>query len=461
MQYVRSMNWYSAWNSKLAVRPVRPLPIKASVSLTAQQQQSDRRRYEREIARYEEEESEWRRGWKEVSTATVDAILHCLQQDDCGWMQRAGVELEDWRRRVIPSLLFVLHRVCDVSEMGKECLQVADLVVDERYRLYDVMTVEERRAMMRKVKDSYIKYWITPEEDRRRQTVRPHRIDKQEEKKEQLQDEEELSAEQEEKYPEEEAVQQEAVRAEDQPRAREEPSPLRKEQPLMNRGTGPVAPMEQELRAEVQEEEEEEEEQQQPQVVAEQQGREEKADIVPVSVDAAHDVQMEEAGSHLVDQQQEATPAVLVFPAIILTEAPAATNPFQTQSVVLQPLHQAVEVNVAAEVEDKQEMARGSRSSSRQPSQSRRGASASRSVERDVPLQPSPLLASRGTGSEDEESSAAGRVSVPASPASVADSVASTVSSAVEQTGRRLTRSSARRVSRPIEPSSRVLRTRK
>ena len=166
--YMKAINWLAAWSSKLAIKPQPPQPIKASAARTAQQEDSDRKRWKKELAKHDGEVAQWKKGWDEVSTATIDALLGCLQQTGSGWMKRAGQEMEEWRRRLLPSLLFLLHRVCSVSERGVESMQMAELVVDERYRLYEVMDVEERRALMVKLKDSYIHFVLQPQEERRR-----------------------------------------------------------------------------------------------------------------------------------------------------------------------------------------------------------------------------------------------------------------------------------------------------
>ena len=166
--YMKATNWLAAWSSKLAIKPQPPQPIQASAARTAQQESSDRARWRKDLAKHEGEVAQWKKGWDEVSTSTIDALLACLQQDGCGWMKRAGAEADEWRRRLIPSLLFLLHRVCSVSERGVECLQMAELVVDERYRLYECMDLEERRALMVKLKDSYAQFVLQPHEDQLR-----------------------------------------------------------------------------------------------------------------------------------------------------------------------------------------------------------------------------------------------------------------------------------------------------
>ena len=533
MQYVRCMSCYSAWTSKLAVKPARPLPIKASAALTPAQQQSDRRRYERELQRYGEEEAEWRRGWQEVSELTVEAILKALQQDECGWMRRAGPELDEWRRRIIPSLLFVLHRVCDVSEMGSGCLQVAELLVDERYRLYDAMTVEERRACMRQLKDSFVKYVLAKDEDRRRgaprrplqQDVTAQQLQReaeaQQEAAEAEEDEDMVQEQEEEKYPQEPEVEAAETEAELRPvQARDSLAPMREE--MMGRDAAggdtdaeaweeqaeaaaaeeeaeqpreeerveeqdePAAASETEQQPREEQREEEEDQLQQP--LEPQRGREEEEEVMAeaafADVGSAQEEQMlraVEAESEAEEEPEEreeadvpqsallASPAIVPSPAIILSEAPAAPNPFQAEPVaVVEPQPQSSMAEQESEAQNEAErdeerrreeekqadVARVTRRSSRQPSRNRRGPSASRSRERQA--------VAAGTGRKEEQTEAEA-AAVPGSPASVAESIASAVSQSAEEgeaVSRQRTRSS-RRVSRPIEPSSRVLRTRK
>ena len=164
MRYVGAMRWYAAWASKLAVRPSPPPPLLSAATVSA----ADARRHEREVSRYRDVENEWRRGWDEVTTATIDAVLTCLQQDGVGWMKRGGSELEEWRRELIPRLVFLLLHVCEVGERGEEGMRVVDVVVDERFRLYEAMEIAERRAIMRKCKDGYVRWELKTKEERRR-----------------------------------------------------------------------------------------------------------------------------------------------------------------------------------------------------------------------------------------------------------------------------------------------------
>ena len=48
-------------------------------------------------------------------------------------------QLEGLRRLVLPGLMFLLHTVLHTSEQYAECLKLADIVMSEQYKLYEVM----------------------------------------------------------------------------------------------------------------------------------------------------------------------------------------------------------------------------------------------------------------------------------------------------------------------------------
>ena len=47
-------------------------------------------------------------------------------------------QLEGLRRLVLPGLLFLLHTVLHTSEQYMECVRLADVVMGEQYKLYEV-----------------------------------------------------------------------------------------------------------------------------------------------------------------------------------------------------------------------------------------------------------------------------------------------------------------------------------
>ena len=490
MRYIGAMRWYAAWASKLAVRPAPPPPLVSAVGVSA----ADVRRHEREVSRYREVESEWRRGWDEVTTAVIDAVLTCLQQDGVGWMKRGGSELEVWRRELIPRLLFLLLHVCEVGERGEEGMRVVDVVMDERFRLYDAMEVAERRAIMRKCKDNYVRWVLKPKEEKNRLRGAAiglrgqSEVEVSEEKYGgEAKEEEEGEEKQGKKHSVARDLREEkrnamlAVRSSSVPPQRSQPRAASKEReiPVV---VEPVQPTQQD----------QEQQQQQPQ---------------PEDSDVQHQqqqLQQHESDQDMAADEQQAEPSVeeieepfnepIVGPATLAfvpplqpsTEAeqrdeemtsdeppPAAAaeaeaarppsplphsvlhsphlNPFQAQPVEVVSLEADSIPPSVEQMEDEataveERPRRATRSSSRLRS----------SAERDV--QSLQLLhpVRRGLSLEAEENA-------PVSPASsVAESVQSELSSVPEEGGGRVRRSMRKRESKkPMEPSTRVLRSRK
>ena len=59
---------------------------------------------------------------------TEDRAVDILRQE----------QLEGLRRLVLPGLLFLLHTVLHTSEQYMECVRLADVVMGEQYKLYEV-----------------------------------------------------------------------------------------------------------------------------------------------------------------------------------------------------------------------------------------------------------------------------------------------------------------------------------
>ena len=497
MLYIKALNWLSAWSSKLSVKPRPPQPIKASAAMTAQQERNDRKRWQRELAKHEAELTDWRAGWEQVSTSTIEALLYALQQDGCGWMRRAGPEVEEWRRRLVPDLLFMLQRVCDVSERGAECLQVAELVVDERYRLYDVMDVEERRALLVKVKDSYLRYWMQPEEERRRSsvtaptssaTVRQHtppaaveaELDDEDDIEEEA--DEAKRREQEHKYDEPEPQLHEVPQEDEEPSKGDEPMLLEDEQPMQEQQpeTAPEPPVEETSRRKAPSRSRSA--QRQPSPSPEPLRRSPRRASPPLPSpprdspprvnpprasppraspprgspprDSPTREEPEPVGPPVVaepspspprddfDMDEPSNPPVSVppppEPAPVIPSSPAPTRPPSPPAAVDDAESEPASEPLVADVETE--------GVTRKSSRPRRGASAARSEGRSVERSVEREVRAPTRAASD----------APATPLAESHSVTS-----AESRPRRSTRASSRRMSKPVEPSTRVLRTRK
>ena len=487
MRYVGAMRWFAAWASKLAVRPTPPPPLLSAAGLSA----ADARRHEREVSRYREVESEWRRGWDEVTTAVIDAVLSCLQQDGVGWMKRGGSELDEWRRELIPRLLFLLLHVCEVGERSEEGLRVVDVVVDERFRLYEAMEVAERRAIMRKCKDGYVRWVLKAKEEKPRLRGAATGLRGRAEmavSEDKYGDEAKVEAEEEGEREEEKKQAAVRDRREEkrnvmlaaasrsssvpsqraQPRAASrtrEPVPVQLEsvqhtQPRQQQQSSPPPPPPQQQQQEIESDqrmavEEQQTEEQQTVVETEEPSNEPVVGPailafvppLPSETDEQQDEEMaaDEPTAAAAPDTEAARPPSPIPHSVLHSPH---LNPFQAQPVEVVSLEPAYLQPPAASMADDTTAVEDDR-----PRRATRSSSRLRSAERELqPLQ----AVRRGMSLEAEDGA-------PVSPASsIAESVQSELSSVPEEGGARVRRSMRKREpKKPMEPSTRVLRSRK
>ena len=472
MRYVGAMRWYAAWASKLTVRPTPPPPLLSATGVSA----ADVRQHEREISRYRDVETEWRRGWDEVTTAVIDAVLTCLQQDGVGWMKRGGSDLEVWRRELIPRLLFLLLHVCEVGERGEEGMRVVDVVVDERFRLYEAMEVAERRAIMRKCKDGYVRWVLKAKEERqrlRRAAIGLRGKSETEVDEQKYGDEEVEAAEEEEKQAVVRDRREERRNVVLAPVGRSSSVPQQRSQPrAASRAREVPVVLDPVQHTQRQEQRQQQQQQQQPSderdeqmAVEEQLGERQTVEeidepsnepivgpatlaFVPplqTSDEQPDDEEMREHEPKAAAAEDDAARQASPVPRVVLH--PPHLNPFQAQPV------EVVSLETASLQPPADAMLDESTALEERPRRSTRSSSRLRSAEREAQqLQP----VRHGMSLEAEDGA-------PVSPASsAAESVQSELGSVLEEGGSKVRRSMRKReVKKPVEPSTRVLRSRK
>lgn len=148
-------------------KPTRPSPPEGG-SFT------DKVAYEHQVKLYEQEKERWHHNLLLQTQTTKDHIYNVLLFADGGWMidqvqpdllmendtDDRGVDilrqeqLEGLRRLILPGLVFLLHTVLHTSEQYTECVRLADIVMGEQYKLYDVFRKDELQRLLMLIQDS-------------------------------------------------------------------------------------------------------------------------------------------------------------------------------------------------------------------------------------------------------------------------------------------------------------------
>lgn len=134
---------------------------------------TDKVAYEHQMKLYDQEKDRWHHNLLLQTQTTKDHIYNVLLFVDGGWMvdqvqsdqpldtdYDAGVDvlrqeqLEGLRRLVLPGLLFLLHTVLHTSKQFMECLKLADYVMSDQYKLYEVFRKEELQRLLMLLRES-------------------------------------------------------------------------------------------------------------------------------------------------------------------------------------------------------------------------------------------------------------------------------------------------------------------
>lgn len=156
-------DWFNHYHHS---KPTRPSPPEGG-SFT------DKVAYEHQLKLYEQEKDRWHHNLLLQTQTTKDHMYNVLLFADGGWMidqtqpdqapdsaSDTGVEvlrqeqLEGLRRLVLPGLMFLLHTVLHTSEQYMECLKLADIVMSEQYKLYEVFRKDELQRLLTLLRES-------------------------------------------------------------------------------------------------------------------------------------------------------------------------------------------------------------------------------------------------------------------------------------------------------------------
>lgn len=122
--------------------------------------------YEQRLEQYEVEFGRWKNSLDIHTKTTMEKIYNVLLFPDGGWMvdhrndeeedSQRSHQLELLRQLCLPLTCYLLHNVLYSTEQYKQCLQLADVISSEQYRLYEVFRKDELQKMLSLFRDSSI-----------------------------------------------------------------------------------------------------------------------------------------------------------------------------------------------------------------------------------------------------------------------------------------------------------------
>lgn len=122
--------------------------------------------YEQRLEQYEVEFGRWKNSLDIHTKTTMEKIYNVLLFPDGGWMvdhrndeeedSQRSHQLELLRQLCLPLTCYLLHNVLYSTEQYKQCLQLADVISSEQYRLYEVFRKDELQKLLSLFRDSSI-----------------------------------------------------------------------------------------------------------------------------------------------------------------------------------------------------------------------------------------------------------------------------------------------------------------
>ncbi|XP_050395962.1 nuclear pore complex protein Nup107 [Patella vulgata] len=136
-------------------------------NLTMEATFTDKVAYEHRIRQYETELDRWRHNLTSQTKISKERIYNILLFTDGGWMVDKAVDdtaddgrkvqMDRLRELHIPGLCFNLHHMLHSTEMYADCLQLADYIASEQYRLYKEFSSEDLKTLLRHLQESSLK----------------------------------------------------------------------------------------------------------------------------------------------------------------------------------------------------------------------------------------------------------------------------------------------------------------
>lgn len=147
-------NWFDRFHHQKP-QPLSEAPTGAKFS--------ERVAYEHKVRSHSAEMDLWKKAVAAQANEVSKSIYNVLLFVDGGWMvdRRGGDEvrreqLVALRKLCIPALTFLLHEALHKSGMLRECLEIADVIVSERHKLYAEFSRQELHTLLSMIRESSI-----------------------------------------------------------------------------------------------------------------------------------------------------------------------------------------------------------------------------------------------------------------------------------------------------------------
>lgn len=115
---------------------------------------------------YENELTNWQQSLMHQTEVTKKKIYNVLLFIDGGWMvdqrpddqpdENRSRQMSQLRQLCLPTLCLLLHKVLHTTEQYKECLQLADIIASDHYKLNQVFQPEELQQLLQRLADSSV-----------------------------------------------------------------------------------------------------------------------------------------------------------------------------------------------------------------------------------------------------------------------------------------------------------------
>ncbi|XP_054261691.1 nuclear pore complex protein Nup107 [Macrosteles quadrilineatus] len=145
-------DWFEHYHHARPVEPPSPGPSATFTEKVA---------YDHRIAAYHKDLDRWRAAMDHQTKNVKQQLYNVLLFPQGGWLADSDKEdrlrahqIKSLRTLCLPKIVLLLHTVLHSMELFKEAIQLADLVVDERYHLYKVYSKQQMGELLSKIRES-------------------------------------------------------------------------------------------------------------------------------------------------------------------------------------------------------------------------------------------------------------------------------------------------------------------
>ncbi|GAB1607838.1 nuclear pore complex protein Nup107-like [Argonauta hians] len=147
---IESFNdWFELYYNSQPVAPAKPETADFK----------DRIAFEHEYKQYELEQDQWKHRFTMQTRTSKGRIYNVLLFPEAGWMvdkpgdgdvdETRNHQMKLLRQIYVPGFVTQLHQVLTLSEQHAECMQLAELITDEKNRLYEVFSQEDLQQTLK------------------------------------------------------------------------------------------------------------------------------------------------------------------------------------------------------------------------------------------------------------------------------------------------------------------------